>query len=331
VPAFAGTDQANLALALGDVDWAGNFVPAIERVFVDRDRDHHEYWFPPVGGTVVMYANTARAPFGDVRLRKALSLAVDRNLIVDVAMYGYTRPADATGLSDAYAQWKNNAIGDGGWVRLDRKLAGRLLDEAGFRASPDGVRVGPNGAPLRMTQQTVSGWPDWARAAQVIVQDLRKVGVVVDLKTYDFGAYFDRLQRGDYELSLGWTPEGPTPYHFYRGLMASSTVRPLGERAAENWNRFANKDVDALLAQFERTSDVEEQRRIVGALSRRFAEQAPVIPLFLSVSWGECNTRRFRGFPSAKRPYARLAPYIVPECLLVLTALEPAAGGRAVA
>ncbi|MEC9465382.1 MAG: ABC transporter substrate-binding protein, partial [Myxococcota bacterium] len=48
-PAFPSNDQANAALLAGEIDWAGNFVPAIERIFVDRNPEHHHYWFPPVG------------------------------------------------------------------------------------------------------------------------------------------------------------------------------------------------------------------------------------------------------------------------------------------
>jgi peptide/nickel transport system substrate-binding protein len=78
--AFPGNEQAAFALVSGELDWAGSFVPAIDRIFAAEDREHHHYWFPPIDGGVLLYANTTRAPYDDVRVRKALSMAIDREL-----------------------------------------------------------------------------------------------------------------------------------------------------------------------------------------------------------------------------------------------------------
>ena len=117
--AYPSNDQANLALVEGDVDWAGNFVPAVDRTFVARDREHHHAWSPLVGNMVFLYANTKRPPLDDARVRKALSMAIDRERLVDVAMYGMTRPADATGLTDGYAAWQDEAAGRAAWMTHD--------------------------------------------------------------------------------------------------------------------------------------------------------------------------------------------------------------------
>jgi peptide/nickel transport system substrate-binding protein len=322
-PAYSSNEQANLALIAGEVDWAGNFVPAIDRIFTGANREHHHYWFPRVDGTIVLYANTTQPPLDDVRVRKALSLAIDRQLVVDVALYGHSRPSDASGLDDGLAAWRDPRANAGDdWVRHDPVAAGKLLDDAGCKRGGDGVRT-CNGVRLEVTLQTVSGWSDWVRAAQVIARDLAKIGVVARVRMHDFTAWFDRLQRGDYALSLGWTESGPTPYPFYRGLMASEAVRPVGTASARNWNRFGDAQADVALAAFEHSLDLVEQRRLAGAMAKRFAETAPVIPLFPSPSWGEYSTARFTGFPSEADPYARPTPNRQPECLLVLTKLRP--------
>jgi peptide/nickel transport system substrate-binding protein len=364
-PAYASNDQANLALISGEVDWAGNFVPAIDRVYVGADPAHHHYWFPPVAGTIVLYANTTQPVLGDARVRKALSLAIDRDLLVEVAMYGHTRASDASGLDEGLAAWRDAAADPAaadtaapasqatgapasqataapasqttaapvsrataappsptGWVRHDPIAAGRLLDEAGCPRGADGLRRCA-GIPLELPLQTVAGWSDWVRAAQLIARDLAAIGVSTRVRTHDFTAWFDRLQRGDYALSMGWSESGPTPYPFYRGLMSSEAVRPVGTPSARNWNRFGDPAADAALAAFERTLDPTEQRRLSGALTQRFVDAAPVIPLFSSPSWAEYSTARFTGFPSAADPYALPTPNVQPDCLLVLTQLRP--------
>ena len=325
-PAFPGNDRANLGLVFDEVDWAGNFVPAIDRVFVQRAPDRHAYWFPLTGSTIFLYANTTRPPFDDRRVRKALSMAVDRQLLVDVALHRYSRPADATGLSDAYGAWRDSsAVVAGTWVRHDVPAAARLLDEAGLRAGADGIRRLPSGAPLRYEILCVAGWSDWVRAAQVIARGLRDVGVAASVRTYDFGAWFQRVQEGDFDLSLGWSFEGPTPYQFYQWLMASATVRPAGTAAMGNWHRYGSVAADSALSAFERSHDPAVQQRLARDLQSVFVDEAPAIPLYPNPSWAEFNIGRFSGFPTAAEPYADPSPnkFDRGEVLLVLTRLAP--------
>lgn len=323
-PAYPGNDQANLALLNGEVDWAGNFVPDIDRAFVRRDPASHHYWFPLVGGTVMLYTNTTRKPTSDIRVRKALSMAIDREQIVKVAMYNYTRPSDATGLNDAYERWRSaKAVAAGDWVKLNLDKAGALLDEAGYKMTPAGHRADADGTPLRFEINVVSGWSDWVRAAQIIAQNLKRVGAQASMKAYDFSAFFEKLQKGDFDLSMGWSAEEPTPYNFYRDMMGTETVRPIGELSARNWHRFGSPEADARLTAFALTSDEAEQRRLADDLQAFFVESAPSIPLFPNPSWGEYNTSRFTGFPSKESPYAKLSPNNAPEYLLVLTEVKP--------
>jgi peptide/nickel transport system substrate-binding protein len=330
-PAFPGNDRANLALVFDEVDWAGNFVPAIDRVFVQRSPAAHGYWFPLTGSTIFLYANTVRAPFTDPRVRKALSMAIDRDLLVDVALYRYSRPADATGLSDAYSTWRDSvAVADGDWVKHDVKRAAALLDEAGFKTGPGGMRMLPNGKPWTYEILCVSGWSDWVRAAQVIARGLRELGINATVRTYDFSAWFQRVQEGDFDLTLGWSFEGPTPYTFYQWLMASATVKPTGTASMGNWHRFGSAEADRALAAFEREAEPVAQRRLCAELQRVFVAQAPAIPLYPNPSWAEYNSGRISGFPSQQNPYADASPnkFDRGECLLVLTTLAPNGGPR---
>jgi peptide/nickel transport system substrate-binding protein len=325
-PAYPTNDRANLALVFDEVDWAGNFIPAVDRVFVKRKPQYHHYWFPLTGSSIFLYANTTRPPFNDVRVRKALSMAIDRDLLVDVALYHYTRPADATGLSDAYATWRDSAVAAGGdWVRHDTARANALLDEAGYRRGPGGRRQLPGGRPWRYEVLSVAGWSDWVRAAQVISRGLGELGIDASVRTYDFSAWFQRVQEGNFDLSLGWSFEGSTPYPFYRWLMASTTVNPAGMAAMGNWHRYGSQSADSALAAFEREPDPAAQRLLCDELQRVFVAEAPAIPLYPNPSWAEYNTARFTGFPSASDAYADPSPnkFDRGEVLLVLTSLTP--------
>lgn len=325
-PAYPSNDRANLALVFDEVDWAGNFIPAIDRVYVGRSPKNHAYWFPCTAGSIFLYTNTTRAPFSDVRVRKALSMAIDRPLLVDVALHRYSRPADATGLSDAYAALRDTvAVAAGDWVKHDLVRANALLDEAGYRRGADGFRRHPDGKPWKYEVFVVSGWSDWVRAAQVIVRGLREAGVDASVKTYDFAAWFQRVQEGDFDMSLGWSFEGPAPYHAYRYLMSKTTLKPVGQPSLGNWHRYSSASADSLLEAFERATDPGLQRDLGDRLQRLFVAEAPAIPLYPNPSWAEYTAGRFDGFPSRDNPYADPSPnkFDRGEPLLVLTTLRP--------
>ena len=322
-PLYPNNDSANLALVNGEVDMASNFVPDIQNTYIAKNPENFNYWFPAVGTTVHIYANTTKAPWDDPNVRKALSLAIDRDQIVQVAMYDYTRPADGTGLSDAYTTWRSEeAVAAGDWVTRDVARANELLDAAGLTRDGD-TRVLPDGTPMSYDINVVSGWSDWVSTVQIIAQNLEEIGVAAQVQTYDFAAYFDRLQKGDFDLSIWSGSGGPTPFGYYRSMMATTTVTPIGELAAENYGRYGLEEADALLEQFASTSDLDEQKEIANQLQMLYAENAPAIPLFPGPDWGEFNTMRFTDFPSEENPYALLAGYENPERLIQLTTIKP--------
>ena len=258
-------------------------------------------------------------------------MAIDRELLVDVALYRYSRPADATGLSDMYSSWRDStAVASGDWMHHDIARAAALLDSANCRLGADGKRRLPNGKPLVYDILAVSGWSDWVRAAQVIARGLRDVGVDANVRTYDFSAWFQRVQEGNFDLSLGWSFEGPTPYTFYHWLMASATVKPTGVATMGNWHRYGSAAADRALAAFEREADPAAQSRLCAELQRVFVADAPAIPLYPNPSWAEYNTSRIAGFPSGTDPYADASPnkFDRGEVLLVLTRLAPKRAAR---
>ncbi len=322
-PLYPNNDSANLALVSGEIDTASNFVPDIKNTYVAVDPEHFNYWFPSVGTTVHLYANTTRAPFDDPNVRKALSMAIDRPQIVKVAMYDYTTPSDGTGLSAAYDTWRSaDAVAAGDWVTLDLEKANALLDAAGLVKNGD-TRSLPDGTPMSYDINVVSGWSDWVSTCQIMAKNLGELGITAQVQTYDFSAFFEKLQKGDFDLSIWSGRGGPTPFGYYRSVMASATVTPIGEIAADNFHRYGNEEADALLDQFAATSDASEQTDLMNQLQMVFAENAPLIPLFPGPDWGEFNTMRFTDFPSEENPYALLAGYENPERLIQLVTIKP--------
>jgi peptide/nickel transport system substrate-binding protein len=322
-PAFTGNEQAQLALYNSEVDWAGNFIPDAHNTYAAADVNNH-YWFPAVGGTIHLYVNTTEKPFDDPNVRKAISMAIDRQQIVSIAEFNYIQPADATGMSDNAATWKDPAVVKSGtWTRHDVAKANEMLDAVGLKKGADGIRIGPNGKPMKYDIHVVTGWDDWLTTVQIIADNLKDVGIAASVKTSEFGAWFDLVQKGNFDMTIGWSTAMPFPYNIYREKMSCETVMPIGQLAGQNWHRFCSKEADDLLNKLAISTDPAEQKKLAVGLERIFVDQAPSIPLFPGPSWGEFSTKRFVGWPDENNPYAKLTPNDPPGFLLILTNVKP--------
>ena len=322
-PTYPSNEQVTLALLSGNLDWAGAFIPAVDRVFVSKDTEHHKYWFPLTGHTTFLHTNTKDPILSDVRVRKAISYAIDRELVVKVGMYNYTEPAHVSGVSGPMSKWHSPNLNQAeNWTIYDPVKAIILLVNAGFIKDETGLRYTQDGHPLEFDIIIVSGWSDWIRSAQIISQNLKNVGITAKVKTYDFGAWISRMQKGEFELAIGWAEKGTTPYALYRGMMSSEYLQPIGEIADVNWHRFGLASADSLFRKYEQTSNQNEITEIIYELQHLFIEHAPSLPLFAEASWAECNTKYFTNFPSKENPYATLSPNYPPENLLVLVNLK---------
>ncbi len=326
-PAYADNDAANLALVNGDLDWTGNFVPDIESTYVDKNPADYHYYF--VGGDgISLLINMNLPAFSDVKVRKAISMGIDRAMIVKTAMFDYIPVADATGLGDTYKVWKSQPAIDAGasWMAFDPAAANAALDAAGFTKGADGIRVGKDGTPMKYSLIVPSGWTDWISACQIISQNMKDLGITVDLTTPEETTWTDSVEKGDFQWALGWGGGGPTPYNFYRSQMSKLTSQPYGQASSENWQRYVSPDADALLEKFAQTSNIDEQKSIMAEIEMLYVNEVPGLPLFPGPDWYEYTTLRFTGWPSAENNYAPGVPYSGSPYntpLIVLTTITP--------
>lgn len=318
------TDAQNLAIINGDYDWTGVPISNLDAVYVAQDPEHRGYFFPQTNTGVALMLMTEKAPFNDANVRKAISMAIDRQLIVDIAMSGYTTPADVTGLSNYFKSWKVDDPGAlGTWTDYNVKEANRLLDEAGLEKS-GGVRVLPDGTRMEYELDVVGNFTNQVTAADIIVQGLDAIGIKVTINPMDFGGLFQALMMGDFDMALFFSG-GVTPYAFYQGNMSAATYAPAGQPAyLGNYVRFVSEEADALLTQWASTLDPAEQKSIAAELQRVFAENAPTLPLYYQPAWQIYKTNNFTGFPTAEAPYAiGTGDSGNSNLLLVIMQLEP--------
>jgi peptide/nickel transport system substrate-binding protein len=325
VQAYSSNDQETLALDNGQVDWAGNFIPNIKQALIDKNPNMH-YWSPTTGLVALMELNTTKKPYNDVNMRKAISMALDRQHMVDVAISGYTKPADVTGLSDGFAKWKVSDLSQlGDWTTYNVAKANQLLDSAGYKKGADGYRTFPDGSPMTLNLTMVNGFSDWISAGNIMVPNLKAVGLNVQVKTINPSVLFDIEPKGQFDMALWFGFQTATPFTFYQNVMSKATVVPVGQVTFTNFGRYSSAAADALLDQFASTTDASRQLQLGYQLQKVFADEAPVIPLWPAPDYCEYSTAHFTGWPSADNPYATCQPQgnTSPQQLIVLTTIKP--------
>lgn len=189
----------------------------------------HDYLSPVA---IIFLLNAARGPLADPRLRRALSLAVDRDAIVDTVMAGAAKPLRG------FVSPNHFGAAEGGGVQMDREKARALLEEAGFA---DGLTLEVD-CPIRL--------PDEAeRLTAALGTQLAESGITLDVHIHtereDYAHMVRRKEIGDMCVF------DSSPMSTYRVLYEKIDSRVSGSW----WQGYANPDIEALIDQGRRTTD----------------------------------------------------------------------------
>ena len=212
--------------------------------------------------TTGIYMRTDKPPFNDIRVRRAMSHAVDRQAIIDaVFLRGEPTPAIGRGL----AEWspRIDQLGPGAqYYRHDPREARRLLAEAGF----------PQG--LKTTLSVTGGYgADYLDVFQLTQRQLKEGGIDAELKVQEYGAYMSTTFLGKYEglalgpFSIAWEPHS-TLYGMY-----------LPEQS-RNSGHVNDLKIVAMLKEQMRTKELEARRKLIFDIQRYAAEQQYYVYLY---------------------------------------------------
>ncbi len=232
---FTAIDPENGKAISGSADSSVTQVPAIDYV-----------WFGP---------NIEKAPFDDVRVRKALRLAVDIDGILQGAYSGLYPRANSLLAPQLLGYWKDAPV-----YQRDLDEARKLLEEAGHT---DGFK----------TKLTIEANARYEAIAQIIQANLADVGIAVEIESLESAAYWalgENDASKDLELSL-IKYNGKFDPSFQTQWFTSEQVGQW------NWQRWKNVDFDALHAKGATTVDPEERAKIYVEAQKLLDESAAFI------------------------------------------------------
>jgi len=200
--------------------------------------------------------NHAVPPFDNVNVRRAMSLAINRQEVIDVAYFGMA--SIGTILPPSLTEW---------WVpptelpyyEYDVQKAKELLKEAGY----------PQGFSCTLT--VAADLPEAVEFSKIVQAQLAEVGIRVDIKLVDWGTFLEAWHHSNFELFASINGGFPDPHTMLFPHLSSNGV----------WNVFNYKDtaLDALLEAGLREMDHEKRVEIYKQAQKRIADQMPILIL----------------------------------------------------
>jgi dipeptide transport system substrate-binding protein len=203
---------------------------------------------------------TTKKPFDDVRVRKAISMAIDKKAIID-AVYLSSGVAAKNPIPPSLWSY-NDAVQDD---PFDPAAARKLLAEAGH---PNGLETDLWAMPVQRPYN-----PNARRIAELVQADLAKIGVKATIKSFEWGEYRKRLQAGEHQMGmLGWTGDNGDPDNFLHTLLGCDSAKSA---SGGNIAKFCHKPFDDLVVKAKTVSDQAERTRLYEQAQVIFKEQAP--------------------------------------------------------
>ncbi len=232
-------------------------------------------------GSAVVYVtfNVTDRALSDKRVRQAVACAMDRKAIVDAIWRGQARLANTL---LPVGHWAAAADAELARYRHDVARAQRLLQEAGFPAGRDGVR-------LRLTMKTSTDETTRLMAA-VLQQQMRAAGIALDIRSAEFGTFYADVTRGAFQMyALRWIGSNEDP-DIFRYAYATASAPPRGG----NRGRYTNPRVDGLLSEAAASSDRAVRKADYLQVQQILAEELPGIPMWYPNN-EVIHTRRVEG------------------------------------
>ena len=238
----------------GELDIIGDFPPG-EIAWLEREMPDHVH-ISPLLSIMYLVFNVAEPPFDDARVRRALSLAIDRQLITgrvlesgEVPSHSFVPPMVENYTSEVAPR------------TVDTEAARALLAEAGYGDEN----------PQRITLRYIAG-ADSKKVQVAIAAMWSAIGVETALHHAELNAHFAELRQGNFQVAqAGWFGEN-NPEHYLELLMSTT--------GDVNYGRFANADVDALMAKAKQTAALEARLALLRQAEAAALEIDPVVPLY---------------------------------------------------
>ncbi|MEM7425577.1 MAG: peptide ABC transporter substrate-binding protein [Pseudomonadota bacterium] len=217
----------------------------------------------------------------DMNVRKALSMAIDRNLLVEIGYGSAGKPS--CNVLPAPAIYKSTA--NDGCLVQDVAGANKILEDAGWKKGADGIRA-KDGVRLSILYQTSTNAVRQDFQA-LIKQWWKEIGVETELRNIDASVFFgsdpgspDTFQKfyADVEMYAN-NFDGTDPEAYMANWACKQAPKPESQWQGNNMPRYCSKEYDALVAKMATTGDLNERAKLAKAMNDKLMQEYIMIPL----------------------------------------------------
>jgi len=292
---YSDISAAANALKAGDVDAVGPYVP-LAMVNDFKADPNIEVIAPP--SVFYYYLSFNVYPEGkgnptlrDVRVRQALAHAINVTYLAQLAWHEFGVPI-ATPVAKSNPFHNPNLKP----YEFNLTLAKKILDEAGYKVGPDGIRRAPDGTPLKYAILVPSNMPELVRVAQQITRWWSQIGVSATVEAMDTGSMIAKIWiKVDNKTTLGhdidmwdWfmAPGDPTFLSIFLSDQVPTETSDSG---------YVNPEYDKLYDELMKAPDMETARKIAWKMQEMTYKDLPYIPLF-QVNTPQAYNKKFTGF-----------------------------------
>jgi peptide/nickel transport system substrate-binding protein len=300
-PVYTSNTGALSALFAGQIDWTGNFIPGLQKDFVAKAPAYHHYWEAP-GSTNAFIPNLNKWPTNQLAVRKAISLALNRNVLASEGEAGLENPVlNATGITlPTYAAWSAPVASKTVSATGNAAAAQTVLKNAGYTKGANGF-FQKGGKTVSVTLISPSAYTDYAEVGSIAAQELRNAGIDATFQGISVNAWNADMGNGNFSLAEHWSNGGITPYNLYDNWLDSALDK--GSAATGDYERLNNPAIDADLAKLAGAATVQAQTAALVPIENYVAANLPVIPITTASDWFEFNSQHWVGWPTQSNPY----------------------------
>jgi peptide/nickel transport system substrate-binding protein len=300
-PVYTSNTSALSALYSGAIDWTGNFIPGLQKQFVNTSPKYHHFWEAP-GSTNALMPNLNQWPTNQLAVRQAISLAVNRNLLASEGEAGLENPVTNTsGITlPTFAAWAAPAASDTVSATGSATAAAAVLTQAGYKKDSSGY-FALNGKEVTIQLISPSAYTDYAAVGTMVAQELKAAGINASFSGVSVDSWNADMADGDFQLAEHWSNNGLTPYNLYDNWLNSSLNN--GKTNTGDYEGLKNPAMDAALAKLAGDSTVAQQTADLAPIETFVAQNLPVIPVTTASEWFEYNSQNWVGWPTQQDPY----------------------------
>jgi len=300
-PVYTSNTGALSALFTGKIDWTGNFIPGLQKNFVNTAPQFHHFWEAP-GSTNALMPNLHKWPTNQLPVRQAISAAINRSLLASEGEAGLENPVtNATGLTlPTFQAWSGPVASQTLSATGSASSAANILTKAGYKKNSAGF-FALNGKEVDVTLVSPSAYTDYAAVGAMVAQELKAAGINASFQGLTVTAWNADMADGNFSLAEHWSNNGLTPYNLYDNWLNSSLA--TGNNATGDYERLSNPTIDAALAKLAGDQTVAQQTADLVPIENYVSQNLPVIPVTTASEWFEYNSDHFVGWPTQQNPY----------------------------